>query len=129
MIAVRPGGAEHQWRKIPPDPVAMQFDFAAERFGEPFKRLLWTLRDLLLMWFGRRHCHDIRPSYAYGFEAVPGAPLQARARHRGYQLANDLPSHASAAADHDHGLARQWKHSVLLEPVLTHTIYGWDGYV
>jgi hypothetical protein len=84
---VRPGGAEHQWRKIPPDPVAMQFDFEAERFGEPFKRLLWTLRDLLLMWFGRRHCHDIRPSYAYGFEAVPGAPLQARARHRGYQLA------------------------------------------
>ena len=84
---MRPGGAEHQWRKIPPDPVAMQFDFAAERFGEPFKRLLWTLRDLLLMWFGRRHCHDIRPSYAYGFEAVPGAPLQARARHRGYQLA------------------------------------------
>jgi hypothetical protein len=52
----RPGRAEHQWRKIPPDPVAMQFDFAAERFGEPFKRLLWTLRDLLLMWFGRRHC-------------------------------------------------------------------------
>jgi hypothetical protein len=29
--------------------VTMQFEFAAERFGEPFKRLVCTLRGLLLM--------------------------------------------------------------------------------
>jgi hypothetical protein len=36
--------------------VTMHFDFAAERFGESFKRLVCTLRSLLRTWLlGRRH--------------------------------------------------------------------------
>jgi hypothetical protein len=37
--------------------VTMQFDFPAERLGEPFKRLVRMRRSLLLMrWFRCFHC-------------------------------------------------------------------------